>query len=207
METTQPQHPPKMSIRAINLADAEVAQEILELQRAAYEVEAELIGFEKIPQRTETLEELQNSGESFLALFNEDGLAAAVSWTRPFDGTIDICRLVVAPTAFRRGYATALLDTLEAVERPRRTMITVAEANAPVHALLDGKGFSPTRTVEHVPGLRQVYLERRSAWLGSDSPILRMMMAAASREQPAPGTPPKRRRSAEGTTLDGQRYE
>lgn len=102
-------------------ADPGSAAEVLACQRAGYAVEAELIGFDGTPPLRETPEELIRCGERFVGSYDPDGLADIVSWKKLADGTVDICRLVMAPRAFHMGHASALLDALaltEPAERP-----------------------------------------------------------------------------------------
>jgi hypothetical protein len=73
----------------LDINDPEHAEKVLQLQRRAYRVEAELIGSEAIPPLQETLEELQGCKEDFLAAIVDRQLAGAISW-RLTDGTIDI---------------------------------------------------------------------------------------------------------------------
>src|SRR5919201_3614970 len=88
----------------IDITDRETAQAVLQLQRLAYRVEAELIGSDGIPPLRETLEELRTCGEEFLGSLVEGQLVGAISWRFGAD-TIDIHRLVVHPAHFRRGSA------------------------------------------------------------------------------------------------------
>ena len=98
-----------MKLSRLDLDDLETASALLELQRRAYRVEADLIGFDGIPPLHETLAELQQCGETFLgAMLDEGKLAGAVSW-RFSERTIDIHRLVVDPDAFRRGTGSLLV--------------------------------------------------------------------------------------------------
>ena len=50
----------------LDLADEAIARSVLALQRESYAVEAELIGDDRIPQLTETLEELRAAGLDWL---------------------------------------------------------------------------------------------------------------------------------------------
>ena len=102
-----------LTLAMLDLADGAVAQSVLELQRESYAVEAGLIGDDRIPQLTETLDELRAAGLEWLGARDADGLTGAVAWKVLDDGTVDIHRLVVAPRAFRRGVATG------APRRPR----------------------------------------------------------------------------------------
>ena len=145
---------PSVTCRAgpLDLADEAIARAVLALQREAYAVEAELIGADGIPQLTETLEELQAAGLDWLGTFDETGLTGAVSWKVLDDGTVDIHRLVVAPRAFRRGIATALLDALDARFPGRHTAGLDRPANGPARELYRRRGFTVVREREAYPG-------------------------------------------------------
>ncbi|MFD3616576.1 GNAT family N-acetyltransferase [Streptomyces sp. NPDC058676] len=150
----------------LDLADSVTLRQLWELQRAAYAVEAELIGFDGIPPLHETLQELRGCAESFLGVSDEIGLAGAVSWTRLHDGTLDICRLVVHPRAHRRGIATVLLDSLDVMEPTDVTLVSTGTANQPALALYRSRGFTPTSERGIAPGITVTLLERRT----DDSP-------------------------------------
>ncbi len=146
--------------RRLDLADETVARAVLALQRESYAVEAELIGDGRIPQLTETLEELRAAGLEWLGVSDEDGLTGAVSWLILPDGTVDIHRLIVSPRAFRRGVATALLDGLDALYPGRHILVSTGRANVPAVTLYLGRGFVITREREVIPGLWIAELER-----------------------------------------------
>ena len=152
----------------LDLADEAIARSVLALQREAYAVEAELIASDGIPQLTETLEELQAAGLDWLGTFDEGGLTGAVSWMLLDDGTIDIHRLVVAPRAFRRGIATALLDALDAHFPGRHILVSTGRDNGPARALYRRRGFTLVREREVIPGLWVTDLERRGGPVGRD---------------------------------------
>jgi ribosomal protein S18 acetylase RimI-like enzyme len=139
--------------------DATLA-ELVELQRASYRVEADLIGAETLPPLSETPEQLRACGETFLGALRAGRLLGAVSYKRD-GGTVDIHRLVVHPSAFRRGVATDLLDALEAREGDaRRLVVGTGAANRPALALYERRGY---RVVEErtLPGdVRYLGLER-----------------------------------------------
>ena len=109
----------------------DLARDILALQREAYAVEAALIGSDGIPALTETLEQLRAAGEDWLGVFDADGLCGAVAWQSLDDGTVDICRLVVAPRAFRGGVATALLDELDRRFPANPMIVSTGSGNEP----------------------------------------------------------------------------
>ena len=146
--------------RRLDLADESVARSVLALQRESYAVEAGLIGDDRIPQLTETLEELRAAGLEWLGMADEDGLAGAVSWAVLPDGSVDIHRLVVSPRAFRRGVATDLLDGLDALYPGRHVLVSTGRANLPAVTLYLGRGFAIAREREVIPGLWITDLER-----------------------------------------------
>ena len=112
------------------------------MQRRAYAVEAELIGYDDIPPLHETLEALQDSGETFFGAYADDRLIGAISW-RYADATIDIHRLVVDPDAFRRGTGSALLRAaLDAEQGAERAVVQTGADNQPANALYLREGFA-----------------------------------------------------------------
>jgi ribosomal protein S18 acetylase RimI-like enzyme len=152
--------------RELDVRDRHEAADVLACQRAGYAVEAELLGFDGIPPLRETLDELMRCGERFLGSYDEEGLAGVVSWEKLADGTVDICRLVVAPRAFRRGHATALLDALDQVEPAGRFVVATGTANAPALRLYQRRGFVPVGIREVAAGVTVTMLERRAPSTG-----------------------------------------
>jgi GNAT superfamily N-acetyltransferase len=144
----------------LDLRDAATVQELWELQRQAYAVEAELIGYDGIPPLHESPDQLRSCGESFLGLYQDGRLTGAVAWRRLDDATLDICRLVVHPPAHRSGIATSLLDALDALEPADRTIVSTGTGNIPALTLYRRRGFVPTADREIAPGVTVTLLER-----------------------------------------------
>ncbi len=149
--------------RRLDLSDEPIALSVLALQRESYAVEAALIGDERIPMLTESLEDLRAASLDWLGTFDEDGLTGAVSWTVLADDSVDIHRLIVAPRAFRHGVASALLDALDGAYPGRRMVVSTGRANEPAISLYRGRGFSVVREREVIPGLFVTELERAAA--------------------------------------------
>lgn len=124
-------------IGPLDLADAATVRELVALQRAAYAVEAELLGTGAIPALRETEAQLAACGETFLGAVRDERLVGAVSFRRDGD-TLDIHRLMVHPDCFRRGIAGALLDALPAAAR---YVVSTGAANLPARALYERRGF------------------------------------------------------------------
>lgn len=129
------------------------------MQRAAYRVEADLIGFDDIPQREESLEELKARQLDWIGI--RDGSRRVVAALGFVDkgGVVDIDRLVVAPESFRRGYARALVAALH----PGRTIVvSTGRDNHPARALYESLGFVTTHDEEVVPGLVITHFRREA---------------------------------------------
>jgi ribosomal protein S18 acetylase RimI-like enzyme len=143
-----------VDVVSLDLSDESTAFELLELQRRAYRIEAGLIGSDAIPQLRETLAELQASRETFLGVRIDGALAGAISWR--FDGeTIDLHRLVVDPSHFRKGVGSTLLrGALAAEPTARYAVVQTGASNEPARALYRREGFVATGQLEPLPGLR-----------------------------------------------------
>jgi ribosomal protein S18 acetylase RimI-like enzyme len=152
-----------MELRPLDLADAGVAREVLELQRRSYAVEARLIGSDRIPPLHESLDDLQACGETFLGAYVDGRLAAVVSWK--FDGaTIDLHRLAVCPRFFRRGIGAALVRAaLRSEPEARRAIAQTGAANEPAKELYRREGFTEVGDDEVLPGLWITRFERELA--------------------------------------------
>lgn len=140
----------------LDLHDALQAAELLALQRLAYSQEAELIGYAQLPPLRESLPELMDCGEQVLVWREAGVLLAALGYLHDALG-LDICRLMVAPTAQRRGLGRRLLAELAKQQRPMRVM--TAAANLPAIALYQQAGFVLTRETVLPDGLKLVALQ------------------------------------------------
>jgi ribosomal protein S18 acetylase RimI-like enzyme len=152
-----------IEIRPLELGDPDTIADLVRLQRASYRVEADLIGFEDLPPLSETHEELAAVEESFLGAYEGERLLGAIAFFR-HPTWVDIYRLVVDPSAFRRGIATRLLDALDERHGDAEYMtVATAEANGPAIALYRRRGFEVAGHSTVSPGIRIVRFERRNA--------------------------------------------
>jgi ribosomal protein S18 acetylase RimI-like enzyme len=141
----------------LDLSDGTVLRELWTVQRLAYAVEAEIIGFDGIPPLHESLDDLRDADEIFLGIYDGEGLAGAVSYQ--LDGsTVDICRLVVHPRAHRRGIATRLLDALPGGPQT----VSTGTKNEPALRLYRKRGFVETGEREVAPGVSITDLAREN---------------------------------------------
>ena len=146
--------PPVRLITLTPGTDLDLAVQLLHVQRAAYRVEAQLLGDDRIPPLHEPLEQLQQADLHWRGALDEhDGtLLGAVAWTETA-GEVDIDRLVVDPDAHRQGTGSALVRAVLDRAAGRRTTVTTGRANHPALMLYERQGFSRLGDVEVLPGL------------------------------------------------------
>ena len=148
-------------IRMIEIEEIHWARKVQALQKAAYGEERKWIDLE-VPLVRESLEELQASPELFLGFWFGTVLAGFISYVRQ-NTRLEICRVAVAPSFFRKGVAEALLRTLERVETGiGTTAVTVAEKNLPALRLYEKTGFAPERRFETKEGLSMIEMVKRA---------------------------------------------
>jgi ribosomal protein S18 acetylase RimI-like enzyme len=150
-------------IRAVDpRTDEELAAGLLTVQRAAYAVEAGLIGDERIPPLRESLEELRRAPLSWVGAFLGERLAGAVAWSDD-PGLLEIERLVVAPAAHRRGVGSTLVRAALAHAGARPTTVSTGRDNRPARTLYERLGFVATGELEVLPGLWTTQYRRHPA--------------------------------------------
>jgi ribosomal protein S18 acetylase RimI-like enzyme len=133
---------------------------VLEVQHAAYAIEAELIGYPQLPPAHETLAALQACGEELWLCEEAGELLGAVGLEAVSDEELLIARLFVAPSALRRGVGTALVHHALARAGGRRVRVGTAASNLPALALYEGLGFERVSESEPAPGVDYVELVR-----------------------------------------------
>src|SRR3954447_18172561 len=92
--------------------DPSVAAQIHAVCQMAYALEAKQIGCADFPPLRESLRDLRQSPDRFLAFQESGTIIAALSFAFEADPVL-ITRLVVSPAHLRQGIATALLSELE----------------------------------------------------------------------------------------------
>lgn len=132
--------------------DPGLTRRLWELQRAAYAVEAELIGDDRIPALLEEPDELVARPLRW-AVAEDDGVVlGAIAWQETAD-VVDVDRLVVDPAAHRRGVGRALVGWLVDRATGREVVVGTGRDNRPARALYEQAGFLPTGEREALPGL------------------------------------------------------
>ncbi|MFD3329569.1 GNAT family N-acetyltransferase [Streptomyces sp. NPDC058701] len=139
---------PNPLVRPLDLADDATAGAVHRIGRAAYAVEAGLIGFDGIPALHESLDEMRARPLRWLGAVSADGvLAGFLAWAEEPDGVVGVDRLCVDPAWFRRGIASLLLRHVLAELFPdRRVEVTTGAGNAPAVTLYERLASSAART-------------------------------------------------------------
>ena len=136
------------------------SEELLALQRAAYAVEAELLGDDRIPALAEDLAALSAAGLTWLGAVSSSGrLVGAVAYVES-SSLVDVHRLVVAPASHRRGVGRKLVSAVLVAAGDRRVVVATGHGNAPARSLYEQLGFRHVEDVEVLPGLVAARYER-----------------------------------------------
>lgn len=149
------------AIKKIDFDDQKEVLQLLDVQMAAYRVEAKLIGFQDIPPLMDSDTTLKQSGETFYGYFRNERLIGAISY-RKIGSALTIHRLMVHPDYFRQGIAGSLLHFIESVETGVTT-ITVATGakNTPARKLYQRYGYVETACREMQKGVSMIFFEKR----------------------------------------------
>ncbi len=141
-------------------ADPAKAERVLAIQQRAYAAEAELMGFDGIPPLHEGLDELLEGEQHWLGRYEGATLVGALAWEDDGAAGLELDRLVVAPAAWRRGHASALLDAFDELAAGRPVSVATGSANAPALALYARRGFRAVGEEELAPGVHLTRLLR-----------------------------------------------
>lgn len=145
-------------IEPLDLADPATAADVLRMQRAAYRVEAELIGFDGIPPLHESPEELIAAPLEWKGIRAGGRVVAAIAVTGVGDHC-DVDRLIVDPSAHRRGLGRRLMQS---VLMHRLVTVSTGEANDPAVSLYESLGFRRVGRREIAPCVWTVQFEQWS---------------------------------------------
>jgi ribosomal protein S18 acetylase RimI-like enzyme len=147
------------------IKEAEVSdmEEILSLQKLAYQSEAELYNDFSIPPLVQTLEEINEEFKNhiFLKVVENSKIIGSVRALQINKDTCYIGRLIVHPNFQNQGIGTKLMNEIEYIfkECPRFELITghMSKKNIKLYEKLDYKLFKTEKLAEN---LNLVYLEK-----------------------------------------------
>ncbi|MGA8851154.1 MAG: GNAT family N-acetyltransferase [Aeromicrobium sp.] len=148
-------------------ADPYVALALLELQRASYAVEAELIGDDRIPPLRQNEVDLTSFRGHWLLAWNGVDLVGAAAWVERESG-VEIDKVMVRPTAHRQGVGSQLLALVIEAAADRQIAVATGRDNAPARALYGKYGFADVRDERVPPGIWITRLQRASVLLEPD---------------------------------------
>ena len=133
-------------------ADPYFASVLLDLQRQAFEIEAQFIGTREIPPLQQDDESLASFRGSWLMAWDGTTLVGAAAWTETGD-QVELDKVMVHPSAHRRGIASALIA--QVVERTpgRDIVVTTGRDNPPGIAMYTRNGFVAEGDEEVPPGI------------------------------------------------------
>lgn len=132
--------------------NGDLADALLLIQHAAYAAEAALLHDTRIPPLHECVEGLRNTSLRWLAAFEEGRLIGALAWKDNGD-ELDIDRLMVIPSAHRRGAGRALVREVLRLSVNRRVIVSTGRDNFPAKNLYERLGLCKAEDTEVVPGL------------------------------------------------------
>lgn len=142
-------------IKILNIADEKTAAQVLEVQTPAYQVEANIIGYQEIPPLADTIQSLQNCEEVFYGYF-APFLVGVVSYQIEHQ-MLDIHRVVVHPHFFRRGIGKAMVQFIldNYKDKVDGFIVRTGKKNIPALKLYQQLGF---REIEQVTITEQLEL-------------------------------------------------
>jgi len=147
-------------IKRLDNKDERIANLILNVQIPAYKVEAQIIGFDGIPQLKDTVETITSSTEIFIGYKENKELKAFLSYTES-ESQYQICRLVVHPKFFKQGIAKKLVNYfLNDIVDQKKIIVSTGADNLPAINLYKSSGFIFTKKIEVVPSLYIAFFER-----------------------------------------------
>lgn len=146
----------------IEPADAGDLEEILALQKLAFQSEAQRYNDYALPPLTQTLEGIQADFERMVILkASIDGRIVGSARAYLEGDTCYVGRVVVHPDFWRRGIATQLMDAIESrFCQARRFELFTGHASTPALELYRKRGYTEFKRKE-LPSHTLVFLEKR----------------------------------------------
>lgn len=138
------------------------AEELLKVQRLAYQSEAELYNNFEIPPLKQTLSEImvQFSTHIFLKAISQGKIVGTVRAVEE-DGTCHVGRLAVHPEMQNKGIGTALMKEIEQYFTPRRFELFAGSKSAKNIRLYQGLGYNIYKTSKYGCGDIEIfYMEK-----------------------------------------------
>ena len=141
--------------------------EILAVQRAAFETEAQLVNDWNIPPLTQTLDELTNDWRKGIMLkaVNEDGIIVGTVRGHNAPDGFYIGRLAVLPQWQGRGMGTALLEAIIDIAEACRLVLFTSTKSERNLRLYEKFGFTHFKKSTTATGVPLIWLEKSNSAL------------------------------------------
>lgn len=146
-------------IKKIDITSRKIAEDVLNIQLPSYQVEADIIGYDDIPPLKDTVETLQQCGETFYGYYLNEELCGAIS-LKVEEGEVDIHRLIVHPNHIRKGIAQTLFNYLESHLKGNRMIVATGSKNTPAIRFYKKNGFEMMKEVIVNDRLSLTYFEK-----------------------------------------------
>lgn len=147
----------EITLRRLQHAQVEVAEEIFQVMQAAYRVEAELLGVSDFAPLRRTVEHIARSTSAFLGATLDQTIVAVAEIEAEPDGGACIAALVTHPAYFRRGYALMVMrEIVQSAKGP--LSVSTGILNAPAIRLYERLGFGAPRRWRTDCGIEMVTL-------------------------------------------------
>lgn len=121
------------------------------IQKASYEVEAQLLGYAKLPPLVESFCEFRESPDRWLVSYCKGKPAGALAFQ--IRKHVEITRLFVSPDFFRLGIASGLVERLQAKYPGKRYLVATGSLNIPARRLYAKCGFREVEEFETRDGV------------------------------------------------------
>lgn len=147
-------------IKEINIRNRKNAEQVLAIQLPSYQVEADIIGCDEIPPLKDTADSLQQCGETFFGFYIKEELCGAIS-IKVENDEVDIHRLIVHPSHFRKGIAQELLHFLESNYKVKTIKVATGSKNTPAVHFYKKNGFKDIKSITVHEQLSITFFEKR----------------------------------------------
>jgi GNAT superfamily N-acetyltransferase len=144
------------------------ARTLLRMQHAAYRLEAELVGDDRIPPLQDDDVTLPAWRGQYLVAWRGVELLGAIAW-RDHGDHLDVDRLMVEPSTHRHGVGSALLQAVLDRADGRPVQAATGRDNAPALALYTRLGFEAQGDEQVEPGLWITRVLHAASGVGSQS--------------------------------------
>lgn len=147
-------------IKIIDISVRDNAKDVLNIQIPSYKVEAEIIGSDEIPPLKDTVKTLQECEEIFFGYYEDEELCGAIS-LEVEDNVVDIHRLIVHPTHFRKGIAQKLLDYVTRNFEAEKIKVATGSKNTPAVSFYKKNDFENIKEITVNENISLTFYEKK----------------------------------------------